>query len=95
MTENNNALDRSLHIRGLVKEYQRGVPVLKGIDLDFAGVGMTAIIGPSGTGKSTFIRCINGLVVPTAGEILFQGQDLAQLKGAELRKWANQSEVDS
>jgi phosphonate transport system ATP-binding protein len=77
--------DRSLQIRGLVKEYQRGVPVLKGIDLDIAGEGITAIIGPSGTGKSTLIRCINRLVEPTSGQILFQGQDLAQLKGAQLR----------
>ena len=77
--------DRSIQIRGLVKEYQRGVPVLKGINLTIAGVGITAIIGPSGTGKSTLIRCINRLVEPTAGEILFQGVDLAKLKGAGLR----------
>ena len=77
--------DRSIQLRGLVKEYKRGVPVLKGIDLTIAGVGITAIIGPSGTGKSTLIRCINRLVEPTAGEILFQGVDLAKLKGAELR----------
>ena len=77
--------DRSIQLRGLVKEYKRGVPVLKGIDLIIAGVGITAIIGPSGTGKSTLIRCINRLVEPTAGEILFQGVDLAKLKGAELR----------
>jgi phosphonate transport system ATP-binding protein len=77
--------DRSIQIRGLVKEYKRGVPVLKGIDLIIAGEGITAIIGPSGTGKSTLIRCINRLVEPTAGEILFQGVDLAKLKGVELR----------
>jgi phosphonate transport system ATP-binding protein len=47
---------------------------------------MTAIIGPSGTGKSTLIRCINRLVDPTAGEILFGGQDLARLKGRALRE---------
>ncbi len=78
-------IDRSIQIRGLVKEYKRGVPVLKGIDLTIKGEGITAIIGPSGTGKSTLIRCINRLVEPTAGEILFQGVDLAKLKGAELR----------
>ena len=77
--------DRSIQIRGLVKEYKRGVPVLKGIDLTIAGEGITAIIGPSGTGKSTLIRCINRLVEPTSGEILFQGIDLAKLKGTELR----------
>ncbi len=78
--------DRSIQIRGLVKEYKKGVPVLKGIDLDIDGDGITAIIGPSGTGKSTLIRCINRLVDPTAGQILFQGQDMAKLSGAPLRE---------
>lgn len=76
---------RSLRIRGLSKEYTRGKPVLTDIDLDVAGSGMTAIIGPSGTGKSTLIRCINRLVEPTGGEILFMGQDLAKLHGKALR----------
>jgi phosphonate transport system ATP-binding protein len=77
--------DRSLTIRHLRKEYRAGEPVLKDISLAIAGRGMTAIIGPSGTGKSTLIRCINRLVDPTAGEILFRGQDLARLRGRELR----------
>jgi phosphonate transport system ATP-binding protein len=78
--------DRGIRLRGLVKEYKKGVPVLRGIDLDIPGDGITAIIGPSGTGKSTLIRCINRLIDPTAGEILFQGQDLAKLSGASLRE---------
>lgn len=82
---NTDPTKRAIHIRGLVKEYKKGVPVLKGIDLQIRGEGITAIIGPSGTGKSTLIRCINRLVEPTAGEILFQGMDLAKLQGAELR----------
>jgi phosphonate transport system ATP-binding protein len=75
----------ALEIRGLVMEYARGKPVLRGIDLAVGTEGLTAIIGPSGTGKSTLIRCINRLVDPTAGEILFQGLDLARLKGEALR----------
>jgi len=78
-------LDRSLVIRNLRKEYRAGQAVLKDVSLTVAGRGMTAIIGPSGTGKSTLIRCINRLVDPTAGEILFRGQDLARLNGRELR----------
>ena len=74
--------DRALVLRDLSKEYRRGQPVLQGIDLTLPGSGVIAIIGPSGTGKSTLIRCINRLVQPTSGEILFRGQDLAKLSGA-------------
>ena len=77
--------DRSLVIRNLRKEYRAGVLVLRDVSITVAGRGMTAIIGPSGTGKSTLIRCINRLVDPTSGELLFMGQDLAKLKGKELR----------
>src|SRR5215467_8113351 len=77
--------DRSLVIRNLCKEYRAGQQVLKNVSLNVAGRGLTAIIGPSGTGKSTLIRCINRLVEPTSGEILFRGQDLVTLSPAELR----------
>ena len=75
-----------LRIQGLTKAYKPGIPVLKGIDLDFAGQGMTAIIGPSGTGKSTLVRVINRLVDPTEGAILFKGEDLAKVEGRRLRE---------
>jgi phosphonate transport system ATP-binding protein len=80
------AVDRSLVIRNLRKEYRAGQPVLNDISFTVAGRGMTAIIGPSGTGKSSLVRCINRLIDPTSGEILFLGQDLTKLKGADLRK---------
>ena len=76
----------ALSIKGLSKEYTRGKPVLREISLDFGARGFTAVIGPSGTGKSTLIRCINRLVEPTAGAILFQGQDLVKLSGRALRE---------
>lgn len=83
-------MSHALEIKGLVKEYKAGNPILKGIDLTIDGAGLTAIIGPSGTGKSTLIRCINRLVDPTRGSITLttQGQrvDLAQLRGRTLRE---------
>jgi phosphonate transport system ATP-binding protein len=75
----------ALSVRGLVKEYVPGKPVLRGIDLDFAARGVTAVIGPSGTGKSTLIRCINRLVEPTAGQVIFEDRDLVKLNRTELR----------
>ncbi|MCQ4159566.1 phosphonate ABC transporter ATP-binding protein [Roseomonas sp. GC11] len=75
----------ALEIRNLVKEYAPGKPVLKGVSLAVPAEGITAIIGPSGTGKSTLIRCINRLVEPTRGEILLHGTELTALRGRELR----------
>src|SRR5215510_14195368 len=80
------ASDRSLRIRNLRKEYRAGEPVLRDVSLAIDGHGLTAIIGPSGTGKSTLVRCINRLVEPTAGEILFRGHDIVKLSGPELRE---------
>jgi phosphonate transport system ATP-binding protein len=77
--------DRSLRIRNLRKEYRAGEPVLRDVSLAIEGHGLTAIIGPSGTGKSTLVRCINRLVEPTSGEIHFRGQDLVRLSSRELR----------
>ena len=78
--------DRSLVIRNLRKEYRAGRPILRDVSMTVEGRGMTAIIGPSGTGKSTLVRCINRLVDPTSGEIIFLGRDFAKLRGRELRK---------
>ncbi len=76
----------TIEVRGLTKEYRRGIPVLRGISVAFPDRGITAVIGPSGTGKSTLIRCINRLVEPTAGEILFHGADLLLLSHRALRE---------
>lgn len=76
----------ALSIRGLAKEYVPGKPVFRGVDLDVEGTGLVAVIGASGAGKSTLIRCINRLVTPTAGQILFEGRDLAQVRGRALRE---------
>ncbi len=75
----------ALSIRNLEKAYTRGKPVLRDVSLEIGATGITAIIGPSGTGKSTLIRCVNRLVEPSGGEIHFQGQDLVKLDRKRLR----------
>ena len=75
-----------LHIQNLSKSYTANKPILRGIHLQIEGAGLTAIIGASGTGKSTLLRCINRLIDPTEGQILFEGIDLAAISGAGLRQ---------
>jgi phosphonate transport system ATP-binding protein len=75
-----------LTLRNLSKAYVAGTPVLRDVNVEIDARGITAIIGASGTGKSTLIRCINRLVEPSAGEILFEGEDLARLSGKALRQ---------
>src|SRR5438067_1167111 len=75
-----------LTLRHLAKSYVPGKPVLNDVNLDIAARGITAIIGPSGTGKSTLIRCINRLVEPSAGQIEFEGVELVGLSRPSLRR---------
>ena len=64
-----------LSVRGLCKSYN-GNEVLKGIDLDVAAAEIFVIMGPSGSGKSVFLRQIIGLEEPDQGEVLIDGQPI-------------------
>ena len=68
-----------LSVKNLTKNFG-DTQVLKGIDLDVYEGDVVAIIGPSGCGKSTFLRCINCLEDPSGGSIMFDGEDLADMK---------------
>ena len=54
--------------------------VLKGIDIDIYKGDVVCVIGASGSGKSTFLRCLNMLETPTDGNIYFEGEDLTREK---------------
>ena len=69
---------------GLRKHFGHRV-VLRGIDIDIQKGEVVAVIGPSGSGKSTFIRCLNRLEEPTAGEVIFEGQQI-NTKNADIDK---------
>ena len=68
-----------LSVKDLTKDFGE-TQVLKGISLDVYEGDVVAIIGPSGCGKSTFLRCVNCLEDPSGGTIMFQGEDLADMK---------------
>ena len=68
-----------IQVRGLKKDFE-GMSVLKGIDIDINKGDVVCVIGASGSGKSTFLRCLNLLEVPTGGSIFFEGEDLTSEK---------------
>ena len=68
-----------LSVKNLTKTFGE-IEVLKGVNLDVYEGDVVAIIGPSGCGKSTFLRCVNCLEDPSGGTIMFQGEDLADMK---------------
>jgi ribose transport system ATP-binding protein len=64
-----------LSVRGLVRDYP-GVRALDGVDLDVGAGQVHCVVGQNGAGKSTLIKCVAGLVVPTAGEVRLEGVPL-------------------
>ena len=68
-----------IEIKNLVKKFD-GKNVLDGITTTIHEGEQVVVIGPSGSGKSTFIRCINCLEDPDGGSIIFDGEDLADMK---------------
>ena len=68
-----------LDVKGVKKSFGDN-EVLKGIDLMIEKGEVVVIIGPSGCGKSTFLRCLNCMEDPTGGEIMFDGENIADVK---------------
>ena len=79
-----------LEIRNLEKKYDNGVHALKGVSFDVKQGEFLVIIGLSGSGKSTMLRCLNHLVEPSGGTIKFQGEDVTHLKGRDVQRIRNQ-----
>ena len=73
------------NVSKIFKSKEAHVDALKNVTLTIDKGDIFGIIGYSGAGKSTLLRCINGLEVPTSGEVLLLGQDITQLKEKELR----------
>jgi lipoprotein-releasing system ATP-binding protein len=78
---------------GLTKTYQisktESLTVLKGIDTEIFEGEIVSIVGPSGAGKSTLLHLIGTLDKPSAGEIIFDGENVAAMSSNELAKFRN------
>lgn len=74
-----------IDVKGLCKSFG-DIEVLKGIDEHIEKGEKVVIVGPSGSGKSTFLRCLNLMETPTAGTIIFEGQDITAASDHEINK---------
>lgn len=68
---------------GLVRD---GTEILRSVDLDVPDTGITVIVGVSGAGKSSLLRCCNRLEAPTSGTIRYRGADLDRSDALVLRR---------
>jgi len=76
--------DIAVDLRGVVYGYDRRNPVLKGIDMTIPRGKLVAIMGASGSGKTTILRLVGGQLRPQAGEIIVAGQEVTKLDREEL-----------
>ncbi len=79
------SLNTVVQVSGLAKHFG-GVRALDGVDFDVPAGQCVALIGPNGAGKSTCFACLAGQQVPTAGEVLWQGQSLLGKPPAERQR---------
>jgi lipoprotein-releasing system ATP-binding protein len=88
----NNHVDQVLSCRGLGKVYAAGaedVRVLDDIRFDLHAGESVAIVGASGSGKSTFLHLLGGLDQPTAGDVLIAGRSWLTMSEKERGLWRN------
>jgi phosphonate transport system ATP-binding protein len=75
-----------IEAENISKTYPNGTRALQNVSLSVGGSDLIAIIGSSGAGKSTFLRCINRLIRPTSGTLMLLGEDITQVNGRALRQ---------
>src|SRR6476661_10826730 len=78
-----NAILRAVDLKKSYKVGKLDVPVLRGVSFEVEKGEFVAIMGPSGCGKSTLLHLLGGLLSPTSGSILIDGEDLSKVSDAE------------
>ena len=77
----------SPHLRfAAIRKTYDDVTAVDRVDCDVPAGQFVALVGASGSGKSTLLKTVNRLVVPTAGQVLFEGEDVATLSAPALRR---------
>ncbi len=87
--------DRGLiRLRAVRKRYRKGrgvIYALDGIDVDIAERGLVAVVGPSGSGKSSLLHVMGAMDQPTSGDVVVADQPLTALSGEALTRFRRQT----
>ena len=68
-----------IQFKNIIKTFEDGTVVLKGISLDIYENEFVTLLGPSGCGKTTLLRILGGFLQPTEGKVLFDGEDIVNV----------------
>lgn len=79
-----NPAQNMVEVVSLTKAYGNSPPAIKDINLTLEKGEFIVLLGPSGVGKSTLLRCLNFLVKPTSGTVIIDGHDLGKLSRKQL-----------
>ncbi len=75
-----------VEVEGLGHSYEEGIEALSGVDLGVRRGEFIAICGPNGSGKTTLVKHLNGLLMPTEGEVRVKGESTAKWRKSELSR---------
>ena len=75
--------------------YTEGHPIIQDISLKIDEPGLYCILGPNGVGKSTLIKCVNKILVPTKGTVTIDGKDVMEMSHADISKYIGYVPVSS
>ena len=82
-----------LELKDVCYSYSAEKPVLRGMNCTFECGTLYALVGKSGAGKSTLLSLMAGLDLPESGQVLFDGVDVHQLRGAEKLRFARRAQI--
>ena len=68
-----SSVSAAIRCRGLVKRYEGGPVAVDGLDLEIRAGECFGLLGPNGAGKTTSVEILEGLLLPTAGEVEILG----------------------
>jgi putative ABC transport system ATP-binding protein len=84
----------AVEIRNVTKIFKREsteIVALRSTNLEIEGGGFLCLMGPSGSGKSTLLNLIAGIDRPSGGDVIVDGQNIAQMNEGQLAAWRNRT----